>query len=119
MESRCLVEFTSFSENDKSVSNIIRPCGALWQDTPLACFAGLWTPRASVRKMKEGVAENGLYFYLVIDPNTEVKAAHPRPGQVILTGSSNCQGQGGGESEHDEVVTGSFLGAGGDAPKLF
>ena len=56
---RCLVPFTSFSENEKAADGKFVPVWfALAEDRPLAFFAGVWTPKwRSVRKLKEGEVE--------------------------------------------------------------
>jgi putative SOS response-associated peptidase YedK len=52
VENRCVVPFTSFSEFNKAKG------GDVWfafdESRPLAVFAGIWTYRTSVRKVKEG-----------------------------------------------------------------
>jgi putative SOS response-associated peptidase YedK len=84
---RCLVPFTSFSEIDS------RPDAprnhpvwfALGPDRPLACFAGLWTPWTSVRKLKEGEVTVDCFAFLTCAPNREVGRIHPKAMPVILT----------------------------------
>ena len=86
-ESRCLVPFTSFSENE------VRPDGsrppawfALSHDRPLSFFAGIWVGGwRSVRKLKEGEVVADLYGFLTTKPNAEVGAIHPKAMPVILT----------------------------------
>jgi putative SOS response-associated peptidase YedK len=85
-ESRCVVPFSTFSENE------ILPDGArppVWfafdESRPLAFFAGLWTRWTSVRKVKEGETTNDLFGLLTTEPNAEVKAIHPKAMPVILT----------------------------------
>ncbi len=54
-ESRCLVPFTSFSENELSPGGSRQPVWfALDERRPLAFFAGIWTRWTSVRKLREG-----------------------------------------------------------------
>ena len=43
---------------------------------PTACFAGIWTPWTSVRKVKKGQTTNGILGLLTINPNAEVGAIH-------------------------------------------
>jgi putative SOS response-associated peptidase YedK len=74
VESRCLVPFTSFSENE-----------ALAEDRPLACFAGIWTNWTSVRKVKEGETTNDVFAFLTTEPNALVATYHPKAMPVILT----------------------------------
>jgi putative SOS response-associated peptidase YedK len=84
---RCVVPFTSFSENE------ILPDGSrppVWfafdESRPLAFFAGVWTPKwRSVRKLKEGEMENDLFAFLTTEANAEVGAIHPKAIPVILT----------------------------------
>ena len=84
---RCLVPFTSFSENEKAADGKFVPVWfALAEDRPLAFFAGVWTPKwRSVRKLKEGEVEADLFGFLTTEPNAEVGAVHPKAMPVILT----------------------------------
>jgi len=52
---------------------------------PLAFFAGIWTRRTSVRKVKEGETTNDLFAFMTTEPNKEVGAIHPKAMPVILT----------------------------------
>lgn len=82
---RCLVPFTSFAEPDNGPPGARPPVWfALDESRPLACFAGLWTPWTSVRKVKEGETTNDLFGFLTINPNAEVGAIHPKAMPVIL-----------------------------------
>jgi putative SOS response-associated peptidase YedK len=58
---------------------------ALDETRPLACFAGIWTNRTSVRKVKEGETTNDIFALLTTEPNAEVGAIHPKAMPVILT----------------------------------
>jgi putative SOS response-associated peptidase YedK len=51
---------------------------------PLAFFAGIWTRWTSVRKVKEGERANDIFAFLTTEPNTLVKAFHPKAMPVIL-----------------------------------
>ncbi len=84
---RCLVPFTSFSENTRDADGKSVPVWfALSDDRPLAFFAGVWTPQwRSVRKMKEGEVAADLFGFLTTDANAEVGAIHPKAMPVILT----------------------------------
>ena len=86
VESRCVVPFTSFSENEV-LSDGSRPpvWFALSEERPLAFFAGIWTNWTSVRKVKEGETTNDLFGFLTVEPNKEVAAIHPKAMPVILT----------------------------------
>jgi putative SOS response-associated peptidase YedK len=86
VESRCVVPFSSFSENE-ILSDGSRPpvWFALDESRPLAFFAGLWTRWTSVRKVKEGETTNDLFAFLTTEPNAEVGAIHPKAMPVILT----------------------------------
>jgi putative SOS response-associated peptidase YedK len=54
VESRCVVPFTSFSENELLADGSRPPVWfALDESRPLAFFAGIWTRWTSVRKVKE------------------------------------------------------------------
>ena len=73
IENRCVVPFTSFSENEV-VPDGSRPtvCFAFDEIRPLAFFAGIWTRWTSVRKVKEGEATNDIFAFLTTEPNKEV-----------------------------------------------
>ncbi len=92
-ENRCLVPFTSFSENEVLPDGRRPPVWfALSEDRPLACFAGIcvrgWT---SVRKLKEGEVTADLFGFLTTEPNAEVGAIHPKAMPVILTTPEECE----------------------------
>lgn len=60
VESRCVVPFNSFSENEVLADGSRPPVWfALSEERPLAFFAGIWTTWTSVRKVKKG--ETPLY----------------------------------------------------------
>jgi putative SOS response-associated peptidase YedK len=85
-ESRCVVPFTSFSENETLPDGGKPPIWfALGEDRPLACFAGIWTRWKSVRKVKEGETENDVFGFLTTEPNALVRQYHPKAMPVILT----------------------------------
>jgi putative SOS response-associated peptidase YedK len=85
-ECRCVVPFTSFSENEVLPDGRKPPIWfALGEDRPLACFAGIWTPWKSVRKVKEGVTQNDVFGFLTTEPNALVAQYHPTAMPVILT----------------------------------
>ncbi len=86
VESRCIVPFTSFSENE-ALANGTRPpvWFALDENRPLAFFAGIWTRWTSVRKVREGETTNDLFAILTTDPNAIVKPIHAKAMPVILT----------------------------------
>jgi putative SOS response-associated peptidase YedK len=75
IENRCVVPWTSFSENE------VLPDGSrptVWfafdETRPLAFFAGIWTRWTSVR-----------FAFLTTEPNKEVGAIHPKAMPVVLT----------------------------------
>jgi putative SOS response-associated peptidase YedK len=87
VESRCVVPFTSFSENEV-LADGSKP--QVWfafnEERPLTFFAGIWTQQwKSVRKVKEGETTNDLFAFLTTEPNEEVGAIHPKAMPVILT----------------------------------
>jgi putative SOS response-associated peptidase YedK len=86
VESRCVVPFTSFSENEV-LPDASRP--PIWfavdESRPLACFAGIWTRWTSVRKVKEGETTNDIFGFLTTEPNAVVGTYHPKAMPVILT----------------------------------
>jgi putative SOS response-associated peptidase YedK len=85
-EHRCVVPFTSFSENEV-LSDGSRPpvWFALDDSRPLVFFAGMWTRWTSVRKLKEGEVTAELFGFLTTEPNAVVGAIHPKAMPVILT----------------------------------
>ncbi len=86
VESRCVVPFTSFAENE-ILSDGSRPpvWFALDESRPLAFFAGIWTRWTSVRKVKEGEMTNDLFAFLTTEPNAIVAPIHAKAMPVILT----------------------------------
>jgi putative SOS response-associated peptidase YedK len=84
-EHRCVVPFTSFSENQHLPDGTKPPVWfALDETRPLACFAGIVTRWTSVRKVKEGETTNDVFGFLTTEPNREVGAIHPKAMPVIL-----------------------------------
>jgi putative SOS response-associated peptidase YedK len=85
-ENRCVVPWTSFSENEVLPDGSRPPVWFAFDETrPLAFFAGIWTRWTSVRKVKEGETTNDLFAFLTTEPNKEVGAIHPKAMPVILT----------------------------------
>jgi putative SOS response-associated peptidase YedK len=73
-QSRCVVPFSSFSENEVMPDGSRPPVRfAFGESRPLAFFASLWTRWTSVRKVKEGETTNDLFGFLTTEPNAEVK----------------------------------------------
>src|SRR4051812_49052238 len=70
VESRCVVPFTSFAENEALPDGTRPPIWfALNETRPLAFFAGIWTPRwTSVRKLREGEITTDLFAILTTQP---------------------------------------------------
>jgi putative SOS response-associated peptidase YedK len=84
-ENRCVMPFTSFSENEQLPDGSKPPVWfAFDQMRPLAFFAGIWTRWTSVRKVKEGETTNDIFGVLTTEPNAEVGAIHPKAMPVIL-----------------------------------
>ena len=85
--SRCLVPFTSFSENDKLPDGRFEPVWfALDENRPLAFFAGIWTTWTSTRKLAEGEVTLDLFGFLTTDANARGRRAFTRKAMpVILT----------------------------------
>lgn len=84
--SRCLVPFTSFSENDRTPEGKVEPVWfALDERRPLAFFAGIWTGWTCTRKVAEGEISCDLFAFLTRDANAEVGAIHPKAMPLILT----------------------------------
>ena len=85
IESRCVVSWTSFSENELLPDGSKPPVWfALDESRPLAMFAGIWTRWTSVRKVKEGEITSDIFGFLTTDANAEVAAVHPKAMPVIL-----------------------------------
>jgi len=85
-ENRCVVPFTSFSENEALPDGSRPPIWfALDESRPLAVFAGIWTRWTSVRKVREGETTNDLFAFLTTEPNAVVAPVHPKAMPVILT----------------------------------
>jgi putative SOS response-associated peptidase YedK len=86
VDSRCVVPFTSFSENELLPDGSRPPVWfALDESRPLAFFAGVWTRWTSVRKVREGETTNDLFAFLTTEPNAVVAPIHPKAMPVILT----------------------------------
>jgi putative SOS response-associated peptidase YedK len=86
VDNRCVVPFTSFSENEVLPDGTRPPIWfALNETRPLACFAGIWTRWTSVRKVKEGETTNDLFAFLTTEPNALIKSFHPKAMPVVLT----------------------------------
>lgn len=86
VENRCVVPFTSFSENEVLADGSRPP---VWfagdESRPLMFFAGIWTRWTSVRKLKEGEITTDLFAFLTTEPNALVAQVHPKAMPVILT----------------------------------
>jgi putative SOS response-associated peptidase YedK len=86
IDNRCVVPFTSFSENEVLPDGTRPPIWFALDDArPLACFAGIWTRWTSIRKVKEGETTNDLFAFLTTEPNELVATFHPKAMPVILT----------------------------------
>jgi len=86
IESRCIVPFTSFSENEVLPNGWRPPIWFVFDESrPLAFFAGIWTRWTSVRKVKEGETTNDIFAFLTTEPNKLVGTFHPKAMPVILT----------------------------------
>lgn len=84
-EHRCVVPFTSFSENEHLRGGTKPPVWFAFDEMrPLACFAGIWTRWTCVRKVKDGETTNDVFGFLTTEPNREVGAIHPKAMPVIL-----------------------------------
>jgi putative SOS response-associated peptidase YedK len=84
-ENRCVVPWTSFSENEHLADGTKPPAWFAFDESrPLAFFAGIWTRWSSVRKVKEGETTNDLFAFLTTEPCKEVGAIHPKAMPVIL-----------------------------------
>ena len=92
VESRCVVPFTSFSENEVLADGSRPPVWfAFGEERPIAFFAGIWTQWTSVRKVKEGETTNDVFAFLTTEPNKEVAAIHPKAMPVVLTSQDEIE----------------------------
>ncbi len=92
VESRCVVPFTSFSENESLPDGAHPPVWfALDGSRPLAFFAGIWTRWTSVRKVKEGETTNDIFAFLTTEPNAIVAPVHAKAMPVILMGAAEIE----------------------------
>jgi putative SOS response-associated peptidase YedK len=92
VESRCVVPFTSFSENETLPDGSHPPVWfALDESRPLAFFAGIWTRWTSVRKVKEGETTNDIFAFLTTEPNAIVAPIHAKAMPVILTSADELE----------------------------
>jgi putative SOS response-associated peptidase YedK len=86
VESRCVVPFTSFAQNELQPDGSCLPVWfALDESRPLGFFAGIWTRWTSVRKVKEGKTTNDLFAFLTTEPNAVIAPIHAKAMPVILT----------------------------------
>jgi putative SOS response-associated peptidase YedK len=93
VENRCIVPFTSFSENDSLPDGSHPP---VWfagdMSRPLMFFAGIWIPQwTSVRKIKTGMETADLFGFLTTEPNAEVGSIHMKAMPVILTAAEELE----------------------------
>lgn len=85
-KNRCLVPFTSFSENEVMPDGRRLPVWFAFDESrPIAFFAGIWTRWTSVRKVREGETTNDVFAFLTTESNAEVGAIHPKAMPVILS----------------------------------
>jgi putative SOS response-associated peptidase YedK len=92
VESRCVVPFTSFSENETLPDGSHPPVWfALDESRPLAFFAGIWTRWTSVRKVKEGETTDDIFAFLTTEPNAIVAPVHPKAMPVVLTSADEIE----------------------------
>src|SRR5208282_3239767 len=86
IESRCVVPFSSFSDNEVMPDGSRPPVWFAFDESrPLAFLTGLWAGWTSVRKVKEGETTNDLFASLTTEANKMVGAIHPKAMPVILT----------------------------------
>ena len=92
VESRCVVPFTSFSENELQPDGSRPPAWFAFDESrPLAFFAGIWTRGTTIRKVKEGETTNDLFAFLTTEPNAVVAPIHAKAMPVILTTSEEIE----------------------------
>jgi putative SOS response-associated peptidase YedK len=79
IEHRCVVPFTSFSENEALSDGSKPPVWFAFDETrPLAFFAGIWTNWTSVRKVKEGETTNDIFGVLTTEPTRRSARSIPK-----------------------------------------
>ena len=92
VESRRVVQFISFSENEALPDGSYPPVWfALDNSRPLAFFAGIWTRWTPVRKVKEVETTNDLFAFLTTEPNSIVAPTHTKAMPVILTSANEIE----------------------------
>jgi putative SOS response-associated peptidase YedK len=92
VESRCVVPFTSFSENEVMPDGSRPPVWFAFDGgRPLAFFAGIWTRWTSVRKVREGETTNDLFAFLTTEPNAVLAPIHPKAMPVILMNAGEIE----------------------------
>ena len=92
VESRCVVQFISFSEYDADLDGKKLPIWfALEERRPLAAFAGIWTKWTSVRKAREGAVTCDVFAFLTTEPNADVAPIHPKAMPMIPTTPEESQ----------------------------
>jgi putative SOS response-associated peptidase YedK len=86
IQNRCVVPFTSFSENEKRPDGTHPPVWFAFDETrPLAFFCRYLDPLDFRSKGEEGETTNDLFAFLTTEPNEVVGAIHPKAMPVILT----------------------------------
>ncbi|MCA3645986.1 MAG: SOS response-associated peptidase family protein [Methylobacterium sp.] len=84
---RCLVPFSAFSEWEDTKPRKTERWFALWDEEPMAAFAGIWRPWTGMRGTKKDPidGEHLLFSFLTSEPNDVVRPIHPKAMPVVLT----------------------------------
>ncbi|MFK0278598.1 SOS response-associated peptidase [Ensifer sp. NPDC090286] len=96
VQNRCVVPLTRFAEPDPASKVEGGRTPNAWfassADEPLMFFAGIWLKDwTSVRKIKEGIVTLDLFAFLTTEPNSLVKAIHPKAMPVILSSKDEVE----------------------------
>jgi len=86
VDSRCIVPFTSFSENEILPDGSKSPVWFAFDESrPLSFFAGIWTNWTFVRGVDEGETINDLFAFLMTAPtDTALKLQRLLPDGALL-----------------------------------
>jgi putative SOS response-associated peptidase YedK len=86
VESRCVVPFTSFSENEVLADGSRPPVWFAKGQRELCYFAGIWVPNWTSRhQLSDEPRAKDRFAFLTCDPNPTVASIHVRAMPAILT----------------------------------
>ena len=84
VESRCVVPFTSFAENELQPDGSRPPVWFALDESRPPPLVGIWTRWTSVRKVKEGETTNDLFAFLTTGRTRSSRPSTPRPCPSFL-----------------------------------